>query len=59
VGVGLAAGVGPLEYQGLVALRLVVKINGLVKRPRRYRAMLGPAQRTQMSVGPGTLSGLG
>jgi hypothetical protein len=43
----------------LVALRLAVKINGPVKRLDRYCAMLGPAQRAQMSVRPGTLSGPG
>jgi hypothetical protein len=53
------AGVGSSGYQGFVVLRLVVKINGPVKRPDRYRAVLGPAQRAQMSVGPGTLSGPG
>jgi hypothetical protein len=56
VGVGLRLGLG---RRRLVALRLAVKINGPLKRPGRYRAVLGPAQRAQMSVGPGTLFGPG
>jgi hypothetical protein len=36
-----------------------IRINGPVKRPGRYRAVLGPARRAQISVGPGTLFGPG
>jgi hypothetical protein len=36
-----------------------IRINGPVKRPGRYRSVLVPAQRAQISIGPGTLSGSG
>jgi hypothetical protein len=51
-GCGGGWGNGDLGFRG-------IRINGPVKSPDRYRAMLGPAQRAQMSVGPDTLFGPG
>jgi hypothetical protein len=45
-------GNGDLGFSG-------IRINGPVKMSGRYWAVLEPAQRAQMSVGPGTLSGSG
>jgi hypothetical protein len=59
-GVGLRLGLGR-GASGIGDLWpcALVKINGPIKRPDRYRVVLEPAQQAQMSVGPGTLSGPG